>query len=171
MPSFPSEIANDAGSIISHAIAPYTKSGAGQSLVKVPGSKPSYEIISNALVVNHPLNNVFTLDTNKLGKTDNFYLPVDYVPTATYYMVYFYSREKSKEMFEQPKLSQDFLCKQDSKEYMRFLKRLAQGIGGGRIVVDATPMRSSSFQHDSTCCAVAISAIEQPAAKSGRITF
>jgi len=39
------------------------------------------------------------------------------------------------------------------------------------IVVVATPIRSSSFQHDSTCCAVAISAIEQPAAKSGRITF
>ena len=37
-------------------------------------------------------------------------------------------------------------------------------------VTSATPASASTSQHSATCSAVAMSAIEQPAARSGRIT-
>lgn len=93
----------------------------------------------DAICVNTSANFPFLIDSNDFSKTDNFELPRDFDATnGEYYLVYYVSQEKSKELFV-GQISTDLLCMPETEEaYKKFLFSLALGIGGGKAIIDKT---------------------------------
>jgi hypothetical protein len=98
---------------------------------------------STGIVACNPI--IFDVQGSDFVKSDNIEIDKN-SKSNSYKVIYYYSPEKSQEI--QPP-SEDLLALPDSEpRYKLFLANLAQGIGGGRIIVDSSKEKSLPSRGD-----------------------
>jgi len=107
--------------------------------------EPTFKEVSG-VVASNP--RPFDVTKSNFIKSDN--LDLDPTQSANYIVLYYYSLDKSKELYPPP---QEILnLSEDDDKYRLFLVELAQGIGGGRIIIDASksevPSRGDKITFD-----------------------